>query len=145
MKNKKIFIGIDPGQSNGFAIRAYGALQLYTLKLYELFEKIEDVLELHSVDQIQVFIENPNLWTNFKNSPDAASRLQGAGSVKGTYAHIAEYLTDRNIDFVGCRPDKTRNSYGAAKNIEVFQELTGYTKRCSEHARVAAMLIAGCR
>lgn len=143
MKNKKIFIGIDPGQANGFAIKQDGKLNLETFKLYQLFECIDSMKSLHK--EIQVFIENPNLWTNFKNSPDAASRLQGAGSVKGTYAHIAEYLTDRNIDFVGCRPDKTRNGYGAAKNIEVFQKLTGYTKRCSEHARVAAMLIAGCK
>ena len=141
---KTVFIGIDPGQANGFAIKINNKLELHTFKLYELFETINDLLELNKAEQIQVFIENPNLWTNFKNSPNASDRLQGAGNVKGTYSHIEAYLKSRNIDYVGLRPDKTRNSYGEAKNRELFNKVTGYTGVCTTHARDAAMLIVKC-
>ena len=140
MKKKySIYIGIDPGQANGFAIKKDGVLKLRTLKLYELFEEIDSIAGLRA--EILVHIENPNLWTYFKNSTRAADRLQGAGSVKGTYSHITEFLEARGIDFVGLRPDKNRNAYGEAKNRELFNKMTGYTGMCSTHARDAAMLI----
>jgi hypothetical protein len=143
MKKKSIFIGIDPGQSNGYAIRHDGVLKLRTLKLYELFEELNSIAGLRA--EILVHVENPNLWTYFKNSARADDRLQGAGSVKGTYSHIAEFLKDRDIDFVGLRPDKARNAYGEAKNRELFNKVTGYTGVCSTHARDAAMLIVNCK
>lgn len=138
---QKILIGIDPGQKNGFAILKEGNLELKTLKLYELFFKIDDMLKNKGEAYLQVYIENPNLWHNFKNSPNAADRLQGAGSVKGTFAHITEFLTDRNINWVGLRPDKQRNALGEHSNRDLFNKITGYTGACSTHARDAAMLI----
>jgi hypothetical protein len=140
---KTIFIGIDPGQSNGFALKKGEKYILETFKLFELFEEFDRLQPFYN--EILVYIENPNLWTYFKSSPNASDRLQGAGNVKGTYSHIEAYLKDRKIDYVGLRPDKTRNSYGEAKNRELFNKLTGYTGMCSTHARDAAMLVVNCK
>lgn len=136
---KKIIIGIDPGQSNGFAIWQDGKLNLETFKLYQLFECIEALKPLHS--EIQVYIENPHLMHYFKTDARAELRQQGAGNVKGTFTHITTYLDARNITWVGLRPNKVSNSYGEAKNRDLFNKITGYTGLCSTHARDAAMLI----
>lgn len=136
---KTIFIGIDPGQANGFAIRKDGELRLYTLKLYEVFEELNSLVGLRK--QVVVYIENPNLWTKFKKDDNAKARAQGAGNVKGTYSHIVAYLKAVGFDFVPVMPNKYRNAFGEAKNRGLFEQATGYTKPCSTHARDAAMLI----
>lgn len=136
---KSIIIGIDPGQSNGFAIWQDDTLKLHTFKLFELFECIEALKPQHS--KIQVLIENPHLMHYFKSDARADLRQQGAGNVKGTFTHITAYLDARNISWVGLRPNKKANTLGEAKNREAFNKITGYNGMCSTHARDAAMLI----
>jgi hypothetical protein len=136
--SKKLLIGIDPGVNTGIATYdpEKKSLLLDTLKLHEAFRQL---IQLNQFWDLEVVIENPNLWTHFQNSKDAKAKLQGAGSVKRDYSAWVEFLTDYGIPFNGVRPDKSRNAY--AKQNALFQKITGYTKRCSEHARVAAMLV----
>jgi len=135
---KKLLIGIDPGKHTGIAIYDLErkSLLLDTLKLHEAFRQM---IQLNQVWDLEVVIENPNLWTHFQNSKDARAKLQGAGSVKRDYSAWIEFLDDYGIPYKGVRPDKTRNAY--AKQHALFIKMTGYTKRCSEHARVAALLV----
>lgn len=136
-KIRKIKIGIDPGVNTGFAVfdLVTKELELYTFKIHEAFDKIR---ELKS-NIVSVVVENPNLWTHFGNSKDAAAKKQGAGSVKRDYSAWSDFLESEKIEFLGLRPDKNRNAY--AYNKDLFFRTTNYTKRCSEHARVAAMLV----
>ena len=135
---KKLLIGIDPGTHTGIATYdpEKKVLLLDTLKLHEAFRQMR---QLNQFWDLEVIIENPNLWTHFQNRKDARAKLQGAGSVKRDYSAWVEFLQDYKIPFTGIRPDKTRNLY--AKDQSFFKKLTGYTKRCSEHARVAALLV----
>lgn len=127
-------IGIDPGRNTGFAIIDGNDVILQTFKLHQAFKFVEE-----NKDKIRrVVIENPNLW-KFFNDDKAQFKKQGAGSVKRDYSAWEDFLNDLGIKFVGVRPDKHRNSI--AYNIDLFQRTTKYTKRCSEHARVALMLI----
>lgn len=135
---KKLLIGVDPGTHTGIATYDIenNSLILSTMKLHEAFRQIA---KMNQFWDLEVVIENPNLWTHFKDTKEAKAKLQGAGSVKRDYSAWVEFLNDYGIPFTGVRPDKTRNSY--AKNQTLFQKITGYTKRCSEHARVAALLV----
>lgn len=136
---KQIFIGIDPGVNTGFAIynKSTKALQLYTLKLHKAFDMVRQLKS----EIAEVVIEDPNLWTHFKDSKQAKSKLQGAGSVKRDFKAWNDFLQDEDISFSRRRPDKYRNKLATDKDL--FTRTTGYTKKCSEHSRVAAMLIFG--
>lgn len=136
--SKKVSIGIDPGRNTGFAVFNHErrGLNLRTYKIHEAFLEIVKMLQFFDVD---VVIENPNLWTRFRDSKEAGARLQGAGSVKRDYSAWVDFLEGFNIPYKSLRPDKTRNSI--ATDINLFQKITGYTGRCSQHARVAAMLV----
>lgn len=136
--SKKLLIGIDPGRNTGFATfnPEERKLDLYTLKLHDAFFQID---KLHDCFDLEVAIENPNLWTHFKDNKAAKAKLQGAGSVKRDYSAWADFLDDYKIPYRAVRPDKTRNGY--AVDAALFAKITGYTKKSSEHARVAALLV----
>jgi hypothetical protein len=136
--SKKLLIGIDPGRKTGLAVYdpEKKSLLLDTLKLHEAFRQVSKLRDLYDVE---VVIENPNLWTHFHNVKNAKAKLQGAGSVKRDYSAWTDFLEDYGIPYRAVRPDKTRNGY--AYDRELFTKITGYTKKCSEHARVAAMLV----
>lgn len=136
-----ITIGIDPGVHTGFAIYERGTkrLTLRTLMIHQAFDLVRSLKP-----KIQeVVIENPNLWTHFSKADQkgAASRQQGAGSVKRDYKAWADFLTDEGIVFRPMRPDKHRNQL--ATDLKTFIGITGYREKCSEHSRVAAMLVWG--
>lgn len=133
------YIGIDPGVKTGFAIynKATRELQLYTLKLHKAFDMVRQL----KPSIAGVVIENPNLWTHFSNSNQAKAKLQGAGSVKRDFKAWDDFLKDEGISFTSRRPDKHRNKL--ATDNDLFNRTTGYNKKCSEHSRVAAMLVYG--
>jgi hypothetical protein len=137
-KKFKYIVGIDPGRKTGLAVynTETKLLTLDTCKLHQAFWRVAGLKQLFD---IEVVIENPNLWTHFKNTAAAKAKLQGAGSVKRDYSAWTDFLEDYDIPYKAVRPDKTRNSY--AYDTELFVRLTGYKKKCSEHARVAAMLV----
>jgi hypothetical protein len=141
MKQKKplLLIGIDPGRNTGFAVfnPANKALVLRTLKLHKGFEHVSQLLNFFSVE---VDIEDPNLWTHFASTDKKVmARIKGVGSVMRDFSAWVDFFEEYNIPFRKRRPDKTRNSF--AYDEQLFRKITGYTGRCSEHARVAAMLV----
>ena len=135
---KKLFIGIDPGVNTGFALfdPEKKTLTLRTLKLHEGFREVEN---LYKFFDLHVTIEDPNQWTHFRSYKEAKAKLQGAGSVKRDFSAWRDFLNDWEIPFTAVRPDKQRNLY--ATNEGLFKKITGYEKRSSGHARVAAMLV----
>lgn len=136
--SEHLTVGIDPGVKTGLAIFNPKAreLNLKTVKLFEGFEQVKGLRDLFVID---VVIENPNLWTHFRDHAEARAKLQGAGSVKRDYSAWVEFFEAYGIPYKSVRPDKQRNAI--ATNEQLFKKITGYTGRSSEHARVAGMLV----
>ena len=132
-------IGIDPGRNTGLALYKTETRSLVALRTVKIHEAFRQVLDLAMQFNVEVVIENPNLWTHFHKTKNAKAKLQGAGSVKRDFSAWQDFLKDHGIPYRTARPDKTRNSF--AVDNKLFTSLTGYTERCSEHARVAAMLV----
>jgi hypothetical protein len=133
-----LLIAIDPGVNTGLAILRMPEKQLtlWTVKIHRAFEI---VLEMQLMHDIEVTIENPNLWTRFKDTHGIPGKLMGAGSIKRDYKAWVDFLEDHKIKYKAVRPDKTRNKM--AKQHVLFKRITNYKLRCSEHARVAALLV----
>lgn len=132
-------IGIDVGIINGFSIwdRQLEKLEVVTsCKLFELFIEIQD-WQNKTVEDIEVFIENPNTWKPFtKPNP---SEQQGAGAVKQTYKHIVEFLEFKQIQFT---PTKIQGNLKKL-NRATFEKYTKWSKVTNEHARDSAMIVFG--
>ena len=129
-------IGIDPGVNCGFAIYDRQLAELThccSLPLHELF----DTLKAWSGNGIEVFIENPNTWVQFKGKKTMDSRLQGAGAVKQSYRHIVEFLQDYSIAF---KPTKLQGNMKKVSH-DYFVKLTGFDGKTNEHGRDAAMIV----
>jgi hypothetical protein len=72
--SKKITIGIDPGRKTGFA--TYNPeLKSLILATYKLHQAFDQILKLREFYDIEVVIENPNLWTHFQNDKNAKAKL----------------------------------------------------------------------
>lgn len=133
----KLKIGIDPGTDTGLAISADGRLvKLYTVKIIKAMEIIEQTL-LTRWDDIIVVIEDARLRGGKKE------RSQGAGSIKRDCVIWQEFWEDyselENLCVLYQRPGKSPTKM----DEDLFKKMTGWTKRTSNHARDAAMLIHG--
>lgn len=134
------YIGIDPGVNTGVAVYApkSGELLLYTMKIHEAMELIGDLRRrLRSVDGLLVRFEDARQRNWFGKA--GREQLQGAGSIKRDCKIWEDWLKDKEIPFEMVAPKNNRTKLGA----EQFAKLTGYSGRCSEHSRDAAMLVYG--
>ncbi len=135
-----ILIGIDPGTHNGVGV--WNGRELTELHDFKTWEILQWLGRMHAVhgDRLYVFIEDPNTWVSFGGSKeDAASRAQGAGSVKRSYKVLTEYMEDHGIHFTPTRLQ------GGLKKLEkeYFNKLTGWTGKSTEHSRDGSMIVFG--
>ena len=127
-------IGIDPGTKTGIAVIKEGC---YTeIKTMSIIEAIFFINDLSVTDEIEVYIENPNLRKYFGNT--GREVLQGAGSIKRDYAIWEDYFTKMKINFYPVSPQSVGSQFD---NITIFKAETGWKKRTSTHARDAAKII----
>jgi len=137
VQKKRFAIGIDVGIINGFSVfdRQLKRLQIVkSCKLFELFIELQE-WDNKTVEDIEVFIENPNTWKVFtKPNP---KEQQGAGAVKQTYKHIIEFLDYKQIPYT---PTKVQGNLKKL-NRATFEKITKWDKVTNEHARDSAMIV----
>jgi hypothetical protein len=127
-------IGIDPGTKTGIAVIKDG---IYTdIKTMSIFEAIFYINDISVNEQIEVYIENPNLRKYFGNS--GREVLQGAGSIKRDYAIWVEFFNKMKIKFYPVSPLSVGSQFD---NLTIFKAATGWEKITSTHARDAAKII----
>ena len=139
LRNKRLQLGIDPGRHTGIAIANERGELIELLTFDKLHRALWFVFKLARRNKLQVVIEDARLWKVHYAKNWNSGRLQGAGSVKRDSQIWIDFLTDLNIDFQTVAPNKRRNAL--ASDVSQFKKLTGWSKRSSEHARDAAMLI----
>lgn len=140
----KVFIGIDPGVSCGFALYkpATGYLWLETFTFWELIQQLTS--HVFNEPRPVVYIEDPrgNKPVFFRGLTIKKNNrvAQNVGSNKRDAALIIEWCRDHGFEVVTVTP----NSRSLTKlTAEQFNKMTGYEGRSSQHARDAACIVWG--
>lgn len=131
-------IGIDTGTHTGFAMwdtKGQCFVEISTLKMHQALLRVFSMRE----EIACVYFEDARLrkWYGKLTAQQDRARQQGAGSIKRDCNIWEEFLTDEGIPFRAIAPKANRTKLNAAQ----FQMFTGWTKKTSEHARDAAMLV----
>lgn len=140
MENLKIrfAIGIDPGTKTGVAVwdrESREFKEVRTLEILEAVELLKSYWAGNEESPVFVRIEDPNQRKWFGNS--GREKLQGAGSVKRDFKIFKTLLEKEKIPYQACSPKDLRTKVKA----ELFQKITGYQGKTSEHARDAALMV----
>ena len=139
----RIFIGIDPGVSTGYALWEDDKLYVDT----GTFWSVVGTLEQFGRDarpegtEIVVVIEDPNLNRPvFPRGVNPAMMLkvaQNVGANKRDAQLLIEWAESWELEVRRVRPVSKK------WDAETFQKITGYNGRTSQHARDAAKLVYG--
>ena len=138
-----LYVGIDPGEHTGLAVwnsEEHYFVDIYTCKLHEAQVRLYDIWRLSNRKDMFVVFEDARQrrWIpDTHNIRREMGRRQGAGSIKRDCQIWEEFLTDFGIPFEARKPQAGGTKWSA----DFFKKVTGYTGRCSEHARDAALLV----
>lgn len=135
--NYDIYVGIDAGTKTGVALyyKNHKSLELYTITIYDAISKVIELSKSHS---IYVIIEDARQRKYYGDNAGTKA-LQGVGSIKRDCTIWEETMQSKGIDFIMVHPIKG----GTKLDVNLFKKITGYSNRCSSHARDAAMLVYG--
>ena len=142
-----IYIGIDPGTHTGVAVwdsREGKFLSLETLPIHLALEKVKEIANPFWLmdgayhNDVYVIFEDARQRTWFGKG-DTSAKMQGAGSVKRDCSIWEDFCKYYELPFRAIPPVK-----GATKvSPEYFKLISHWTRRTSQHARDAAMLVIG--
>ena len=132
-----IVIGIDTGTHTGVAIAVNGILQeLHTTDFWGCITIIKNAPLYHNSDKVTVVIEKSKTKHVWQKNARGGKQNSVSFDVGKPYHHaelIEEYCQKNGIDCI------TKHPQGKI-DAEQFALATGWTKRCSQHARDAGML-----
>ncbi len=149
---KNLAIGIDPGVNTGIATWHTEERQFLAIDTMSIHEAMNVVRALQN-KIAEVIVEDARKATYGRHTMLDAAARQGAGSIKRDCKIWDDYLLYMGVPYRMFRPDKTRNSYASWKKgsklskaqkeviLTRWRKMTGWKRRCSEHARVASMLV----
>lgn len=135
-------IGIDPGRHTGFAVWDSSKQEFAELSTLMIHEALMRVYQLSQENEICVIFEDARqrkFLPREKSVSEYRGKLMGAGSVKRDCVIWEEFLSQLGVPFTMKAPAK-----GATKwDNNIFQAITGWKGRTSNHARDAALLVFG--
>jgi len=142
-KQQNIYIGIDPGERTGVAVRndkgQWGLLK--TMTFWETIYCIQDLSLKYTIKRI--VIEDPGQNKSVfprknMNVPKWLKVAQNVGMNKNDAKRMLEFCEMQGLPI--CRAKPTSRSL-TKLDASTFATLTGITQRTSEHVRDAVMLI----
>lgn len=146
---RKLLIGLDPGQQNGFAVwDGEKFLKMKTLTFWELVAELREIRDYAKSEGIELHVRlewpvaNKPVFDR-ANANEIGKRLriaQNVGQNKNDAIRIAEFMEDNGISYEKCTPNK--NSM-INLNAERFRMITKYEGRTSQHVRDAAGYVWG--
>lgn len=133
-----LHIGIDTGVHTGIAYwndkdKCFDLIK--TVKIHQAMEMILGLVK-HRTD-IKIRFEDARQRKWFGNA--GREQLQGAGSIKRDCGIWEDFLKDLDLEFEMVAPKHNTTKL----NEKMFEKITGYKGRTSEHSRDAAMLVFG--
>ncbi|MCP4277705.1 MAG: hypothetical protein GY779_15265 [Gammaproteobacteria bacterium] len=137
---KKYSIGIDPGKNTGFALYGIPEAKLLIVDSMDFWRVYNAVLRYKTNDLSRVVVEVPatkHVW--HKDAANTKAMQRQAVNVGGVIRE-AELMAD-GLEYLGY-PVVRVHPRGKVDR-ERFIKYTGWTDRCNEHARDAAMLCYG--
>lgn len=140
------YIGIDPGNQNGFAVWSCREKQLKRLKTFSVMQIITELENYKKEfgDTFCVILEatylNRAVWIPTNNRKNFSKIARNVGMNQQTAKFIRDFCKDRNIELIESKPGKKSHT---KLDSQQFERITGYRGRISQHARDAAMLIFG--
>lgn len=145
----KVLIGVDTGVHTGFAVAIDqgkgGELQdVSSLTITQAMSRVLELVELHGMSNIMLYIEDARLRTWFGNADARQARSgagvrEGIGSVKRDAQIWEQWCLEQGLKYKMIHPAANKTKTDA----KYFLKLTGWAKRTNEHARDAAMLVFG--
>lgn len=135
----EIIIGIDVGRRTGVAVwdrRKGQFLSIQTMRIDQATREVEKWVREQG-DSLSVMFEDARLRRWYGSN--ASAKQQGAGSIKRDSTIWEEFLKGSGINYEAIHPKRIRTNL----NAEQFKLWTGYSKRTSQHARDAAMIVFG--
>lgn len=128
-------MGIDPGAHTGIAVYVGGRLDmLETIEPWRLPEFIADVRPARVVfedSRLESFV-----WTQAMSRPAALKMARNVGEVDAWCKLIAAICARLDVPANGVSPTRK----GAKLDAKSFAQVTGWTGKCNEHTRDAAMV-----
>ena len=137
-----ILIGVDPDvDKNGVAIKESENYQLLNLTFFELFSKLNELINTNSKSKIIVFVEcgflNKSNW--HKDNFGSAAKNTKIGNNTGRNHEVA-YKIIEMCDFLKIEVVQIKPTSRKLK-ADAFKSLTGITSRTNQEQRDAMMLI----
>lgn len=142
-----LYIGIDPGKHTGIAVwdpteKAF--LSVDTMLIHQALHYVEELRHMETArgSSIKVYFEDARQRTWLPKEPtrsDYRGKLVGSGSIKRDSTIWEDFCTDSRIEYFKVKPAPGMTKWDA----EYFAKVTGWTKRTSNHARDAALLVMG--
>lgn len=146
--SEKVFIGIDGGVSNGFAVWNKTRRELViieTLSFWDCIDRIGDFYDLCRKENIvltvvveDVEMNRPTFARENTNEKMMQKISQNVGGVKAYTRLIIEWCERKNIPVIKMRPSKKSATKLSA---ETFNKITGWEGKTSQHGRDAGMMV----
>lgn len=132
-------IGIDAGVNTGFACWHTESKKLLAVETIMIHQALDRIRNIESKEPKSCFvrIEDARLATFDRQGETNNSKQQGAGSIKRDAKIWEDAMKDWNIDFEMVRP----NNKITKLDQRIFEDITGWKGRTSNHGRDAAMLV----
>lgn len=137
----KILIGIDTGVKTGYAVAhdlgSGGKLEeVQTLSITQAMDRVKQLAERYGKENMKLYIEDARKRTFVTGGRE---KLQGVGSVKRDALIWEDWCKEQEFHYLMVHPKANTTKL----KVDQFKKRTGWTKRTSEHARDAAMLVVG--
>lgn len=144
MQKPQIYIGIDPGNQNGFAVWDAIDREFKRIKTYRFPQVLKELYFYNENFDCQVVLEatylNKPVFRKSNNPRKAARMARNVGMNQQTARLIAEYCKEEGIPLIESKPG--RNSHTKLTQQQ-FEQFTKTKIKTSQHGRDAGMLVFG--
>ena len=145
-----IYIGIDPGVKNGWAVWDSQVKKFCEIRTFSFWELITNIETMNKAYDCRFYVEATYkikaVWDS-KGRPQPTNLevirwgklCQNIGQNRQISCLILQWLERNHCDYIECQPGSSLTKL----KPDTFKQMTKYKERTSQHGRDAAMLVWG--